>query len=341
MEVIMLRAIDTIWPIRVVFLGITTALLLSTSALATEQRPKELRGEITAITGDRIHISLSQQEWLPLAGMAVEFGAEMAGMWVPLKGKGKFVIIQVNADSCIAKAVGKEEHGKPADGMAAVIKTLFPKPQSRISYVGLENDPRFKSILKMAESGHRRSLCTVAMGYQGRGDHDNALVWWERASNGAKDRYSISTSAISRANILHLRSEFQKALAVLKDAASRTEARVDEMVFEAYDDLNSGVKFHVDVLEKLGSFYRKDNIGESRRWFRAAAKVMAACATNGAPRPGQPGYSTDYQDLLNRLGRIYLDYLEDEEAAVPWLQSSARTGDKYAQKRLTDMGRTW
>ena len=339
----MIRVTDKTWPIRLIFLGIAVALLLTTVTFARERGPEELRGKVTAVKGDRIHISLSQREWLPRAGTSVELGAEMAGMFVPLKGS--FVIIQVNADSCIAKAVGNEEHGKPATGMAAVMKTPYPNhPQSRTDYLGGGRNTRQteKAALKMAEGGNKPAQLIVAMGDNWRGDHDNALVWWERSSNGSNERAIISMSATGRAKILAIRGEFQKALAILQDAASRTAPRAGEMNFGAYTLAGAGVKFHVDVLENLGSFYRThlDNIDEANRWYRAATKVMAACATNGAPEPGQPTYLS-YQGLLSELAILYMWDLKDEEAAVPWLQSSARAGDKNAQRTLSNMNRSW
>ncbi len=76
-------------------------------AFASQWGSEELRDKVTSVVGDRIHIELNQKEWLPRKpGTAVSLGAEMAGMFVPLKGN--FAIIQVNADSVIAMAVGKE-----------------------------------------------------------------------------------------------------------------------------------------------------------------------------------------------------------------------------------------
>ena len=108
----MKRLTDKTWPIRLIFLGIATVLLMATATFARERGPEELCDKVTAVAGDRIHISLSQREWLPRAGITVDLGEQMDGMFVLLKGR--FVIIQENADSCIAKAVGNEEHGKPA-----------------------------------------------------------------------------------------------------------------------------------------------------------------------------------------------------------------------------------
>lgn len=339
-----MRVTATIWPLRFILFVTAILLLPSTAATAAQQGPEELRGKVTAVTGDRIHISLSQREWLPRADIPIELGAEMAGMFVPLKGK--FVIIQVNADSCVAKAIGKEGHGKPAAGMVAVVKTQYPnQPQSRSAYMGGEPSQRQneKAVLQMAEGGNKTVQNMIAGSCRFRGDHDNALKWWERASNGARERSIISTSATGRAKILYSRSEFRKALAILQDAASRTRPRPDEMVFAAYNDAASGIEWHVRVLEELGCIYRSyiENTDESKRWFRAATEVMAACATNGVPEPGQDMQYRRYQGLLSDLVSLYMSAIEDKEAAVPWLQLSARTGDRYAQKTLTDMGKTW
>jgi len=46
-----------------------------------QQGPEELRGEVTSVVGDRIHIRISEAGWLPRAGTAVDIGAEMSGMW--------------------------------------------------------------------------------------------------------------------------------------------------------------------------------------------------------------------------------------------------------------------
>ncbi len=318
-------------------------ILLSEAAPGVPQPPEELRGKVTAVAGERIHIALSQKEWLPHAGDSVQLGAEMADMFVPLKGK--FVVIQVNADSVIAKAHVKEEHGTPAPGMLALLPVKsWRRPQTRAAYLGTPSERKTQeSVLRMAEAGHRPSQHVIALSYQSRGDHDRALKWWERAANGAKDRFYISGSATGRAKILCNRGEFQKALTILQDAISRTKPRDDELTFAAYHDSMSGVRFHVDVLKELGYTQRGhlENVDECKRWFHAAANVMAGCATRGVPDAGQNTEYTQYKTMLRDLAVLHSMFIGDKEGAVPWLQRAARAGDKYAQKQLTDMGRSW
>lgn len=341
----MMRVNNKEFPVRLIFLGIVTVLLMGTNAFALDRGPKELHGKVTAVTGDRIHISLSQQEWLPRAGVAVNLGEEMAGMFVPLKGS--FVIIQVNADSCIAKAVGKGEHGKPVAGMAAVMKTPYPYHwQRRADYISSLKGPGLKRFLQMAKGGSETAKIgqnALARTYTDRGDHDNALVWWERSSEGTNDRWFINDSARARAEILAIRGEFQKALAILLKAASQLEPRSNQMVFSAYSSFDGSSRSYVDVLKALGSFYQRylNNIEESHRWYRAATKVMAACASNGAPKLKHAKKHPAYLRLLKDLVTIYRHELKDDAAAVPWLKILAKTGDKSAQKTLTDMGRKW
>jgi len=350
-----------------VFAGISVALLLAAAPLSAatdpaalpesaarsstrygdgvlQQGPEELRGEVASVSGDRIQIRLSQQEWLPRAGTAVDIGAEMSGIWVPLKGD--FVIVQIDADAVAAMAVGDGAHGTPAAGMLAVLKTPYPNhPQSRADYVASRE--REALVRPMAEGGDPLAQHTVAMGCEGRGDHDGALAWWERASKGSNDRAIVSRSALGRSKILAIRGDRQGALAILEDAASRTAPRADEKVFGAYStftgaDAANAVEPHVGVLKELGDFHRGQagNTEESRRWFRAAADVMAAAATSGAPGPGQPTYRA-YLMLVNDLAYLHLVPLEDEAAAVPWLQIAARAGDTGAQATLTRLGRRW
>lgn len=345
-----MRVTHRILPSRVAALGVSTALLLavapvvSAAGFAPQRGPEELHGEVTAVAGDRIHITISEEGWLPRAGTKVDIGTEMAGMWVPLKGN--FVIVQVNADSCVAQHVGDEEHGDAAAGMRAVMKTPFPNhPQSRSDYLG--NPDMMAAVLSMAEGGDRMAQHTAAMSFEGRGDFDNALTWWERSSNGATERLLIAQSATGRAKILAIRGELQQAMAILQDAASRTQPRADELVFGAYSsfagaDPAMAVSAHVDVLKELGSFNRVhlENIAESQRWYRAATEVMGAAASNGAPGPDEPTH-TAYLMLLSELAGIHMRALEDNEGAVPWLQIAARAGDTSAQETLTRLGYTW
>jgi hypothetical protein len=322
------------------------ALIATTAAIAlTPQRgPEELRGKIASVTGDRIQIALNQQEWLPRVGSAVSLGAEIAGMFVPLKGA--FVIVQVNADSAVAMAVGSEEHGTPAAGMLAVVKTPYPNhPQNRVDYV--TGRDREAGILPMAEGGNPLAQHTVAMSCEARGDHDNALAWWERSAKGSNDRIIVSQSARGRARILVIRHNYQRALAILSEAVSRTTPRDDEKLFGAYSthtgaSAANAVEAHVSLLQDLGDFHRRwlSDTEESKRWYRAAAKVMTSAATNGAPGPGQPTHQA-YLMLVMDLANLHLRALEDEEAAAPWLQIAARAGHTGAQATLTHLGRRW
>jgi tetratricopeptide (TPR) repeat protein len=315
---------------------------MASPAFTGQRGPEELRGEITAIAGERIHISLSQQQWLPRAGIAVNIGEEMAGMFVPLKGK--FVIIQVNADSCIAMAVGGGERGQPAVGMAAVLKTSYPnQPQSRTDYVNSFKEPTYVEVLQMAKQGHKMSQHMIASTYQRLGDHDNALMWWRRATESAQEPTIIQHGGIGQAKILAIRGEFDKALGILKNAASSLAPAANDMVFSAYFSLlGRGVESYVDMLKHIGAFYHMqlNNIEESKRWYRQAVKVMTTCATNGAPEPGDAAFR-DYKMLLNQLVNINRVILEDNEAAVPWLKILAKNGDESAQKILTDLGLRW
>jgi hypothetical protein len=329
-------------PATLVALGLvwTTAAL----SLAGQRGPDELRGKVTGVTGDRVQVALDLQEWLPRPGSAVSLGAEMAGMFVPLKGT--FVIVQINADSVAFMAVGREEHGTPAPGMLAIIKTTYPHhPQSRADYVASRNQEA--AVLPMAEGGDPLAQRVVAMACEARGDHDNAVIWWERSSKGSNDRAMVSRSAQGRARILAIRGAYQPALAILKEAASRTAPREGERVFGAYSTRTgagaaNAIDAHVSLLQDLGDFYRRSvgDAEESKRWFGAAADVMAAVATSGVPGPGQPTYPA-YVLLVMDLARIHLHALEDKEAAVPWLQIAARAGDTGAQATLTQLGRRW
>jgi TPR repeat protein len=104
----------------------------------------------------------------------------------------------------------------------------------------------------------------------------------------------------------------------------------------------SKVDKHVRLLEGLGRIHRSklNDMEESKRWYRAAASMMSAAASTGAPEPNRPEHQK-YVDLLLTLAQLYELKLEDPEAAVPWLQKAARHGHTYAQKRLTDKGLRW
>ena len=309
-----------------------------------QQGPGELHGEVTTVSGDRVHIKIAEEGWLPKAGRSVDIGAEMSGMWVPLKGN--FVVVQVNEDSVIAQHVGDGEHRDPARGMKAVIDTSYPNPpQSRADYVG--NREQEAMVLSMAEGGSREAQHVAALSFEGRGDHDAALQWWERASNGATERFFVSYSATGRARILRIRGQYREALAILQDAAMRTEPRANELVFSAYSqrtgaELATAVRLHVDVLTEIGSLFRVEMQApdEADRWFRDAVAVMAAAATNGVPGTDQPTHD-DYLALLRNLADLLLYAVEDEPEAVKYLQIAARAGDKSAQDTLTRMGHPW
>jgi len=79
------------------------------------------------------------------------------------------------------------------------------------------------------------------------------------------------------------------------------------------------------VLENIGHLYRGglENAAEASRWYQTAADVMGAAASNGVPAANDPSHDA-YLMLLNRVASQYLYALEDQEAAVPWLQTAAR-----------------
>jgi hypothetical protein len=310
-----------------------------------QNRPEQLNGEVTGVSGERARISLTDENWLPRAGCAVEIGAEMAGLWVPLKGN--FVVVQVNENSVEAQHVGGGEHREPARGMKAIIATpaYIKPPQSRAEYVGDREQEAM--ILSMAEGGSRQAQHVAALAFEGRGDHDAALQWWERASAGADERFFISYSATGRARILTTRGEYREAVRILSDAAARMQPRPDELIFSAYSertgaDMMAAVDLYVDVLEGLGNVYRThmEAPDEAARWFREAAEVMGAAATNGVPGAGEPAHDA-YMALLNELGDFLLYALKDEEEAVKYLQIAARAGNEPAQRTLTRLGYPW
>lgn len=339
----MIRPRRSRWCVPTGVVGLVLAAVAAPCS-AAQSPPEELRGRIAAVTSNRIRIALDQQEWLPPAGVPVAFGEELAGMFVPLKGA--FVIVQVNETSADAMVSGTADHGTPAPGMLAVIKTPYPnRPQRRSDYVAARD--RDAVVLPMAEGGNALAQHTLAMGYASRGDHDVALAWWDRASTGAADRGLISLVASGRARILAVRSDHKTALAVLTEAAQRTAPRNDERVFGAYStgsgaDAARAVESHVSLLQDLGHYHRRwlDDRNEAARWFRGAADVMTAAATNGAPGPEHQAYRA-YLRLVMNLADLYLLALEDESAAVPWLQIAARAGETRAQEMLTRLGRRW
>jgi tetratricopeptide (TPR) repeat protein len=331
---------------RLVILGIVAAVLPLSAALAYQEPPEELRGEITAVTGERIHIKLSQQEWLPRAGVPVTIGQEMAGMWAPLDGD--FVIIQVNADSVIAQATGPGPHGPPGRGMQARIESAYPnRPQTVSDYLAPDSDPAVATIRSVAETGDATFQHSLGTSYMSRGDHDNALVWLERAQAGATDRFILAQSAVDRAQILAIRGQAQEALQILQDAARRTEPASNELVFSNYSSRTGGdvamaLEWHELVLERLGQVYRVnlENIAEANRWFRAAAELKGQILSNGAPAPSDPTHDY-YLMLVNDLASLYELALEDQESAIPWLQTAARAGETDAQEKLTRLGISW
>ncbi len=325
-------------------LALALALTPAAPSVAGQQGPDELRGKVAGVTGDRVKVVLDQHEWLPRPGSAVSLGAEMAGLFVPLKGT--FVIVQIDPDSVAFMAVGLEEHGTPAPGMLAVIKATYPhRPQRRADYVASRDQE--SAVMPMAAGGDPLAQHVVAMGCEARGDHDNALVWWERSSKGSNDRVIVVRSAQGRARILAIRGAHQPALAILQEAVARTAPRDGERVFSAYSTFTgasptNAIQAHVSLLQDLGDFYRRTigDAAESKRWFRAAADVMTAVATTGAPGPGQPTHRA-YLTLVTDLADLHRLALEDEEAAIPWLQIAARAGHAGAQAQLTRMGRRW
>ena len=153
-------------------------LIMTTSAPAftSQWGPEEMRGKVTSVAANRIQIEMGQKEWLPRAGTVLKLGAEMAGMFVPLKGS--FVIIQVNADNVIGQAVGAETHGTPAAGMLAIIQTPYPNhPQRRADYMAATDSTRqpLSTVLPMAQGGDPNAQHLLAMSYEQIGDHDYAL----------------------------------------------------------------------------------------------------------------------------------------------------------------------
>ena len=226
------------------------------------------------------------------------------------------------------------------------IETVYPnRPQSTSSY--RESEGQMGPILSMAEGGDPIGQYTAGMSYEGRGDHDNALVWWERSQAATGDRFILAQSAVGRSKILVIRGQYQEALDILQNAARRTEPDGHELVFSNYRsftgaEVANAIEWHILVLENIGFVYRSnlENIAEANRWFRAAAELKGTVLSNGIPSPGDPTHE-QYLMLLNELASFYQWALEDQEAAIPWLQTAARAGDTSAQEELTRMGVSW
>lgn len=326
-------------------LAAAVVLIAVAAAALAAQEPQELRGRIAAVAGDRITIQLTQSEWLPRPGMSgdpidVALGQEIAGVFVPLKGR--FAIVQVNADSCVAQPVGTEDHGEPAAGMLAVISTAYPNRPQRVADYRTPPNP---AILQGANAGMTDAQHSLAMSAAGKGDYDGALAWWERAQAEGDSRFIIASAARGRARILVARDRFAEALAVLQDAAARTAPSPEELTFAAYpssdyDLVDRAVELHVEVLEEGGTINQVwlRDIDEANRWYSAAARIMEAVAIRGVPSPDDPAH-TRYLDMLVDLGSLYLDGLQDEENAVKWLQAAADAGSERAIQMLRAMGR--
>jgi TPR repeat protein len=264
----------------------------------------------------------------------------MAGTFVPLKGS--FAIVQVNADSCVAQPIGRDEHGEAAVGMLAVIPTGYPNQPQRVTDY---RTPPNAAILQGAQSGMTDSQHFLAMSAAARGDYDGALAWWERAQAAGTTRFIVASAARGRARILALRGRFDEALAVLQDAAARTAPSPEELTFAAYsssdyDLVDRAVELHVDVLEEGGTINRVwlRDIDEANKWYSAAARIMEAVATRDIPFPDDPLHAS-YLRLLVDLGSLYLDALQDEENAVKWLQVAADAGSERAIQMLRALGR--
>jgi TPR repeat protein len=314
--------------------------IVTAPAAAAASGPEELRGKVVSVAGDRIRIALDQTDWLPRArGTKVSLGAEMAGMFVPLKGS--FAVVQVNADSVIAMEVGGGERGTPAAGMLAVIRTLYPnQPQLRADYLAVSDAEA--AVLAMAEGGDPLAQHTLAGACELKGDHDNALLWWQRAVQGNAPATVIARSAMGIADILENRRDFRAAAGALEDAVARTAPRESERTFEAYCAPVSSVRVHLDLLDRLGGIHRSalNDLEQSKRWHRAAADLMSAVARSGAPGPDHPNH-WKFRALLNDLVLLHTHALQDPDAALPWLQMAARHGDFDARKTLTERGLRW
>lgn len=130
-------------------------------------------------------------------------------------------------------------------------------------------------------------------------------------------------------------------------AARRTEPAGQELVFSNYRsftgaEVANALEWYVLVLENIGFVFRSnlEDIAEANRWFRAAAEVKGTALSNGIPAPGDPTHE-HYLRLLNDLASFQQWALEDQESAIPWLQTAARAGDTSAREELTRMGISW
>jgi hypothetical protein len=324
---------------RAALLAVAASSLMA-PMVAAQDRPEELHGEVVALRGDRIILRLSQQEWVALPGTTVELGAEMSGMWVPLKGR--FAIVQVDADLVEAMPVGSEEHGTPAAGMKFIAKPAgywLVRPRAAI----VSGRQQTAEVLSAAQAGDPLFQHLLAQGLELDGDHDNALVWWERAMKGSNDRQIVFWSARGRAKILLVRDDARSAVTILREAIERTTLRENERGFSSYIDWSSSpLGSHIALLMELGEIHRSSlgNTDEAKRWYGAATQLMSAAVSSEVPSPGQPEYQT-YQNLVMELAMIYEHRLDGRQAAIPWLQQLARAGHTAAQSQLTSWGQRW
>lgn len=310
------------------------------AAAAAQDRPEELRGEVVGLRGDRIVLTLSQQEWVPHPGTIVELGAEMSGMWVPLKGR--FVIVQVDADAVEATPVGPDPHGTPAAGMKFVARPAgYWLVRRRADTTS--NQQSTAAVLSSAQAGDAHAQHVLAMGFELVGDHDNALVWWERAMAASNNRAIVAASARGRATILLIRQDAPAAAAILDAAIAKTTPAANERRLEDYaDGIVSPLRPHIELLMELGGIHwsRPDHRDEAMRAYRAAAELVSAAVSREAPAPGAPLYH-EYQSLVMNLAMLCEHRLGDRQAAIRWLQPLARTGHAAAQSQLTSWGQRW
>jgi hypothetical protein len=325
--------------------GVSACLVLVVSSLmaaavAAQDRPEELHGEVVGPRGDRIVLKLSQQEWVPHPGTIVELGAEMSGMWVPLKGR--FAIVQVDADAVEAMPVGTEPHGTPAAGMKFVAKPAgYWLVRSRADIVARRQ--RTAEALPAAQAGDPLAQHVLAMGLELDGDHDNALVWWERAMAASNNPTVVAYSARGRAKILIIRQDATSAVPILEQAIARTTPSAHERGFRSYaSDFSSPLALHIMLLMEIGGIHRSHlgNPDEATRWYGAAAELMSAAASSDTPAPGELHYR-EFQSLVMDLAMLYEHRLDNRQAAIRWLQPLARTGHAGAQSQLTTWGQSW
>lgn len=315
--------------------------------IAGQRGPEELRGKVVRVVGQRIHIELEQREWLPRAARTkVVLGAEMAGMFVPLKGD--FVVVQVNADSVIAMAVGTGEHGAPAPGMLARILTPYPQhPQKRADYIANTDPagPALSAFMTSARHGFPLGHTMVASVFYNAGDHDTALEWYQRAYRESNHRLEISRAAIGISDVLENRRDYEAAVALLKEAAQRTAPQAHEKTFARYpasDVEGGGVEGHVRLLNWIRMLYatRLKDPAEAQRWAQAAADLMNEIARSGPPASDDPFFNL-YLRFLVDLAIFMKGNIGDEDAAIHWLQAAARLGSDLAQKLLTERELSW